>query len=261
MDLSVIIPCFNSGTYLTEAIASIETYEGRYKIEVIIIDDGSTEHRTLGLLNQYRKKLTVLEQANKGPGAARNAGCKIAKGKYLLFLDSDNKLSNNYIHKTLDYLYDNLDIDVLYTNVIFFDSNESRFKPDVFDIEKILDKNYIDTCAVVKKDFFEKIGGFDENKVLIGREDWELWIRCYSNGARFHFLNEPLYYYRIRKRSLSTYNSIEQRDFQSYSYIVNKNIYLFRKCYKETLQKSLEYSYDKNRPLRSLIKYLWYKLI
>src|SRR4051812_30462131 len=97
--VSIIIPCYNSGKYLPEALDSISAYPDKGMYEVIIINDGSTDELTLSLLNnlQQNGEHIVLHQENKGPAAARNAGVKMAKAPYLLFLDSDNKIESNYI--------------------------------------------------------------------------------------------------------------------------------------------------------------------
>src|SRR5438270_12685045 len=94
---SIVIPCFNHGAYLPETLRSIEA-AGRTDVEVIVVDDGSTDPITRkvidGLHGEY---LTVIRQKNSGLAAARNAGFKAAKTDYVLPVDADNRIRPAYI--------------------------------------------------------------------------------------------------------------------------------------------------------------------
>src|ERR1700753_4343673 len=107
MDLSIIIPCYNSGCYLYEALESIERSEdiASIRYEIIIVDDGSTDEATIKLLNDLNiANCPVLRQQNAGPAAARNTGVKVAKAPYLSFLDSDNHVRPGFINKGINLL-------------------------------------------------------------------------------------------------------------------------------------------------------------
>lgn len=222
-DISIIIPCYNSGKYLLEAIQSVEYYQGQNKYEIVVIDDGSTDIQTMSILNELdQKKCIVLHQENKGPGAARNAGCRRASACFLLFLDSDNKIYSTYIDAGISYLKNNSDVGVVHGKPTFFgDTSRNGFKTGPFEIDKVLAINYIDMCAVVRKSAWESIEGFDESRELIGREDWEFWIRIYRKGWKFFFLDEVMFFYRIRNNSLMSTHEINQ----------NNNLYVYRKHY------------------------------
>lgn len=257
MDVSIVIPCYNSGFFIYETIESIEAYNGRYKYEIIIVDDGSEDKITLEKLAVIEKRYHVIHQENRGPGAARNLGVSLAKGNYILFVDSDNKINPSYIDKALDYLIKTPAVDIVYSDVTFFgDALKKRYQPAAFNIEKLILGNYIDVCAFIKKSTFENIGGFDEDKVLYIREDWELWIRAYKNKAVFHYLDEPLYYYRIRNGSLITTASIDNKKADSYTFIFNKHADLFRICYENLYRCKEFYENDKRKPFRSFLKYM-----
>jgi glycosyltransferase involved in cell wall biosynthesis len=86
--VSVVIPAFNAGRYIEEALDSVfrQTYAS---MEVIVVDDGSTDDTT-ARLEPYRSRIRYLSQANAGPGAARNRGIECSSGDYLAFLDADD---------------------------------------------------------------------------------------------------------------------------------------------------------------------------
>ena len=83
VDISVIIPCYNDGRYLTFALQSIFEYKGKLSLEIIIVDDGSTEKYTLELLKSLEisnPTITIIHQKNQGLSAARNTGINFSKG-------------------------------------------------------------------------------------------------------------------------------------------------------------------------------------
>ncbi len=103
--ISIIIPVYNSGNYLRETLESVRNYTGKSIYEIIIVNDGSTDNDTLELLNQLQNEgYSIIDQENKGPAAARNNGVECSRGKYLLFLDSDNRIKPSYIDKGIGIL-------------------------------------------------------------------------------------------------------------------------------------------------------------
>ena len=107
--VSVIIPCYNHGEYLDEAVESVltQTYQN---FEIIIVDDGSTDQSTIDLLKVYRKpKTRVIRTDNQGLASARNNGIKEAKGEYILPLDADDKIGKEYLKKAVKILDENED--------------------------------------------------------------------------------------------------------------------------------------------------------
>ena len=118
--VSVIIPVYNSVQYLRICIESV-IKQTLNEIEIICINDGSTDG-SLDILREYEKKdnrITVIDQENKGAGAARNAGLNIAKGEYLAFLDSDDFFDLNMLKYSYDKAIEyNADIVLVGTNYI-----------------------------------------------------------------------------------------------------------------------------------------------
>ena len=262
--ISIIIPCYNSGAYLPDAIDSIEQYPDKEVYEVIIIDDGSTDVLTLDLLNNFNKQgYTVLHQTNGGPAAARNSGVRASKGKYLLFLDSDNKIRNIFIDKGLKILNAQPDIGIVYGNAAFFGSSTTpRFYPRPFDLHQVLLKNYIDTCSIMRREVWESTGGFDENRIIIGHEDWEFWIRVGKTGWKFLFVDEIFFDYRLSENSLVAQVVLENNSMQKYQeYIYQKHGYLLVEKYKGLMDVYNAYEAAKRRPLVAYGKLMYRKYL
>lgn len=121
--VSVIIPLYNAENYIGETIQNIlnQTY---YPIEIIIIDDGSTD-TSLSIAKSYEgKKVKVFSQTNKGASAARNYGLKEAEGDFIQFLDADDLLSANKIEEQVKLLINHPSKIVSSFTVHFFDSTE-----------------------------------------------------------------------------------------------------------------------------------------
>lgn len=186
--VSVIIPTYNSATYLPETIESVlnQSYS---KIEIIVVDDGSTD-ATKEILKAYLGKITYYYIRNSGPSAARNAGINRSTGDWIAFLDSDDIWIPEKIEKQLDTMKRNKDKsfccsdwsnfvnvrDKLISVLRNYQAFEKR--PD-FDL--MLTENYVLTSSVlVEKTKLLKSGIFWEG--LKGPEDRHLWLRLLQQG-------------------------------------------------------------------------------
>lgn len=261
--VSVVIPCYNSGQFLPEALGSVLRYPDKSVYEVVIVNDGSTDAATLTLLAQLAAEgHTVINQVNAGPGAARNTGIKAARGEYILFLDSDNKIRPAYIDRAIAVFKARPEVGVVHGNAAFFGvANKVQFVPQEFDMLKILHSNYIDMCSAVRKSVLSQVGGFDEDRIMIGHEDWELWIRIGASGWQFAHVPEILFDYRIREDSLTQQVSQAERLSNMIAYVRQKNARLYSNYYHYLEQQLAYYAYDKRQPLRAFLKYLYNKYL
>jgi glycosyltransferase involved in cell wall biosynthesis len=258
--LSVIIPCYNSGNYLPEAIESVQLSHGDYQYEIIIINDGSTDTGTLKLLKEISaENIKVIHQENSGPASARNTGIREAGSDYILFLDSDNKVKPEFISTAMKVFDSQPAIDIVYGKPEFFGeiSDNRLFKTEEFNLDKIWFGNYIDMCAIIKASVIDSIGLLDER--MIGHEDWEFWIRAGIAGKNFYFIDQPMFDYRLSKTSLTNTVVEPGRYNEMVRYVYGKN-YRYFQAKLLSYNKAVEmYNDEKNRPFRTFIKNLYHK--
>lgn len=220
---SIIIPCYNDGKYLPDAIESLRNCEASL-FELIIVNDGSKDEATI----TYLKKLEiegykVIHQQNKGLSGARNKGISKSNGKYIVPLDSDNKLRPEYLLRAKTILEHDENIAVVYGRPQHFGANSEVPYVGDFNLQRLMLGNYIDACAIYRKSVWEKTGGYDE-QMRLGLEDWEFWLRIAFNGYKFQFINEVLFDYRVRPDSMARTDTKDRYNF-IVSYVEQKHKY------------------------------------
>ncbi|MBB6235489.1 glycosyltransferase involved in cell wall biosynthesis [Pedobacter sp. AK013] len=255
MILSVVIPCYNHGEFVQDAIDSVLTYQEK-SIEIIIVDDGSTDLATINKIDELKKAgHHVIQHKNSGLAFSRNAGILAARGKYILPLDADNKIKSDYIRKGIKLLDQGI-CDIVYAKPSFFgeDIPERKFLPYEFLGHRLFANNYIDACAIFRKSVWIDTGGYDEKMPFQGQEDWEFWLNSYTKGFKFKFVDEELFEYRIDKNSMIT-QIVSKKLEANQNYVLTK--------YKDEIFNYIEQNYciqqfyenDQKNYLRSSIKY------
>lgn len=200
--VSIVVPCFNGGPMLREALASIEAVRNENLLEVIIVDDGSSEAEMSTILDEVAAAgHRVLRQPNRGPAAARNAAIRLAKGEFILPLDSDNRLQEVYLNEGVSLLTRNPAVGVIYADAEYFGERNGRWHVPEFDLLLLVRRNFIDACALYRKKLWEEVGGYDEHRPLSGWEDWDFWLRLAAQGGTFIHLPGIGFHYRVRHDS------------------------------------------------------------
>jgi glycosyltransferase involved in cell wall biosynthesis len=220
--ISIIIPCYNHGKYIKEAIQSVEECGDKSLYEIIILNDGSTDTYTIQILQELsEKRYNVINQANKGLANARNNAIEKAKGEYILALDSDNKILPEYLYESIKILEEKPDIVMTYGDSEYFGEKTGRNNVGDFNLQKLMLGNYIDTCAVFRKSVWETLGGYDENMPVMGLEDWDFWLNMCFNGYKVYYIPKVLFHYRISGNSMLA-NIKSTKPIELEDYINNK---------------------------------------
>lgn len=204
MLLSVVIPYYNMGDYITDCVKSVlaSDYE---RIEVIIIDDGSTTEKDRAMLSEIEATypVTVFRKANEGLPETRNLGALKAKGAYMAFLDADDTVNPTYYSKAIQVLakYDN--VHFVGSWVQYFGESNDCWPSFTPELPYLLIHNMVNSSSLVyKKDSFIK-AGLNDKALVYGMEDWDSVISMVSQGKRGVVLPDLLFNYRIRKDSMA----------------------------------------------------------
>jgi GT2 family glycosyltransferase len=204
VDLSIVIPCHDDGEFLVEAVASAERSAAE-RTELLVVNDGSREPRTLEVLAVLRRAgYRVIDQQQAGLAAARNRGCSEARGRYLLPLDADNRLRPELPREAVAVLDREPGVGVVYGDRAEFGCRSGRVEAAEFDLDGLLRANFIDACAVLRREVWEQCGGYDGAMPAQGWEDWDLWIGAAERGWRFHRLPGVTFDYRVRPGSMAS---------------------------------------------------------
>ena len=200
MLVSVIVPVYNSEKYIAEALDSILASDYA-DIEVICVDDGSRD-KSLEILQKYAlgdSRVRVYSQQNSGACVARNYAISLAKGEFILPVDSDNKITSTFISRAMAVMLSDAEVKVVAPRAEYFGDKEGEWKLPPFSLNLLARKNIMDTCALFRKSDWERVGGYcNEIKT---REDWAFWISVLKDGGRVVRLPEIEFYYRVRATS------------------------------------------------------------
>ncbi len=200
--LSLIIPSYNRGDLIRETVLSALTQTTPF-LEIIIVDDGSTDN-TMAVLAEFGDQISVLEQAHGGVQRARNAGVARARGQYIVLCDSDDLLERDYVASACAALRLRPETDAFYCNFRTFTGDEihsDKFSqgpadwfdgaqhdgdfvwdvPDIYARTLTFQPLFMSGC-LVRKAFYEQLGGFDTRFNNVGGEDWEFTLRCLAQG-------------------------------------------------------------------------------
>lgn len=224
--VSVIIPCYNVAPWLEACLDSV-LCQSITDVEVICINDGSSDN-TLKILQRYHEqdpRVLVVSQKNKGLSDARNKGLKLAKGKYVYFLDADDLLADCDILSFCMSAMERYELDILYGEAtVFYDDEKleeefgkqfnSRYKI-THDYEGIFKGTDLIRATRLNKDYYEPVGLKFYNRYFLQKN--KLWFikgqlhedniytfKSFFLAERIMVMNRPLYKRRIRHDSIMT---------------------------------------------------------
>lgn len=226
--ISVIVPCFNYGRFLMEAVESVLKQTFR-DFEVVIVDDGSSDPETLSVLQKIEKnhsEIQIIHQKNGGPAKARNWGIESSRGEFFLPLDADDTIEPEMLEKCFQEMIKNPKLGMVYTWVHFFGNDEAIWKSGEYNFYEFLHSNQATVSALVRKRAWEDVGGYDEN-MRNGYEDWEFWINLGKAGWFGKLIRESLFNYRRHGTSITS--GAELKHDAIVRYIRTKHSDLFSK--------------------------------
>jgi glycosyltransferase involved in cell wall biosynthesis len=211
--VSVIVPCYNQGEYLNDALLSAEhAYRG--PLEVIVVDDGSTAPRTLAALRRLqpvRATLHVIRQPNGGLSSARNAGLARATGEYIQFLDADDLLVPRKIDRQVDHFAVVPRLDVSISDYMLCDEQrllcsnvESMLPTSRFELSDFLFRWERGLSIPIHCGLFRRaaLAGIRFDELLRAKEDWLFWSTLKIRDAKMAYLPVRGAVYRQHAQSM-----------------------------------------------------------
>ena len=234
--LSVIIPFYNLGIYLKDAVDSVRANEYS-NYEIIIVNDGSDDPESVRILNMYRsgyEHIRVIDTPHRGLANARNVGAYAANGEYIAFLDADDQIECNYYEWAIRVLEHYPNISFVYSWVQYIDKRDDIWVTFNTEFPLLLLTNMLAAFPVIRKSEFINFG-LNKVEMKSGMEDYESWISMCEAGCIGVALPAPLVRYRIRSDSMSR-NFNREMVVSLYNHICRLHPELFKKYGDEVVQ-------------------------
>ena len=232
--VSIIIPCFNLGKYLNEAVESVlaQTFQD---FELIVVNDGSTDKKTNQIINEFNNsRVKVIHTTNQGLSGARNTGISQSEGEYILPLDADDKIAPAYLEKAVKVLDRNNNIGIVYCEAVFFGEKQGKWVLPEYSFPEILKHNVIFSSSLFRKSDWQKVNGYNSN-MIYGWEDYDFWLSIIELKREVFKIPEILFFYRSR---LDSMNNRMKNEHRLYSY---KQIF---KNHREMYADNIEYVFE-----------------
>lgn len=202
--VSIIVPSYNQGQFLCDALDSVlaQTYANW---ECVIINDGSEDNTEEVALSYCQQDLRFhyIEQPNQGVSVARNNGIKASQGEFILPLDGDDILASTFLMKAVDCMMGNSQLSLVYSRVGTFDKESEEIVFPEYKYEDFIWTNCIVNTAMFRRVDYDKTIGYNPN-MKDGLEDWDFWLSLLSEKSQVCRIEEILFFYRFREGSRST---------------------------------------------------------
>lgn len=230
--VSIIVPCYNQGEFLAEALDSVksQTYSNW---ECVIVDDGSTDNSKEVALSycDEDKRFSYLWQDNQGPSIARNNAIKNSHGDYILPLDGDDKIHKDYVNHAANILNENENIKIVYCQAELFGDSSGEWIMEDYNMDSFLVRNCIFCTAMFRREDYNKTKGYNPN-MREGLEDWDFWLSLLETGGKVYKIPHIYFYYRIKESSRNVLSLKKEVLDSLYSRVVMNHSLLYRKQYK-----------------------------
>ncbi|MGZ5362560.1 MAG: glycosyltransferase family 2 protein, partial [Solirubrobacterales bacterium] len=198
-DITVVIPCFNHGSYLLEAVASALGQHGGPP-RVIVVDDGSTDRATERALDALQPEVKLIRQENAGAAAARNAGFEASDGELLLMVDADDRLTLDALDTLRPPLEARPDVGYCYGQMRLVGAWSGVIRFPDFDPYILLHRSIAGAAlGLIRRAAWEDAGGFDPE--IVGYEDWDFCLSALERGWVGLQVHQVTHEYRKHERS------------------------------------------------------------
>ena len=196
--ISVIIPCYNPGPFIQEAIESVRR-QTHAEWEVIVADDGSEDPASVALLDELESqkmpRVRFVRLEHVGLPKVRNTGISEARGRYVIPLDCDDLLEPNMMDVCLKELGQHPEAGYGYFDYRVFGNKNYVERPGAYNLYRLLNENFMAHCIFLRREAWEDVGGYDEWHHW-AYEDWHLFLQLGEKGWHGHYIPQVLFNYR-----------------------------------------------------------------
>lgn len=237
----VIVPCFNYGKFVRQAVQSALGQRGA-DVRVIIVDDGSSDGVSPAACDAcaaLSPRVRVVHQTNAGAPAARNAGAAIARdeawAEYLVFLDADDWLEPEFVATLHAAILESetamgaaaQPVSHAYCQERLVELEEGIWRVPAWDPVLLMVTNLHPITTLIRRSAFEAVGGFDP-AMSVGYEDWDLWLRVASAGYRGVRVQEPLFVWRRHSPSTLVLEHARRHD-ELYTLLTQRHAAMYQR--------------------------------
>ncbi|MBZ4417568.1 glycosyltransferase [Myxococcus sp. RHSTA-1-4] len=193
---SVVIPCFNQGAFLAEALDSLRA-QTLPPHEIIVVDDGSTDPYSVQRMDELCVGgVKLVRQENRGLSGARNSGIRASTGDWILPLDADDRLAPNALESYASAIAASPEVDVWYPDIQHFGMEALLWESPPFNPWRQLWENQMVCSSAIRRTVFDA-GVFYNERMRQGYEDWEFYIHaCVERGFQARVLERVIFRYR-----------------------------------------------------------------
>ncbi len=247
--VSIIIPCYNDGRYLMEAVSSVYAQDTKLPFEIIVIDDGSSDEITIEALSEAQNlfpDIQVVRNEHMGVSAARNTGLSLAEYDYIFPLDVDNKLSTDpklisngrsYMDQAIAFLENDPDTLMVRCNGGVFGAMDGTLSTDYTTAKSLLLRCSLETHAMYRKKEAIACGGYSET--IPNMEDWDFSIAMHNHRLKenrpinIKTVTDPVFMYRRRGDGTNRSASIPLTRIESLACMIKRSPEIYNKYYPD----------------------------
>jgi len=224
--VTVVIPCYNNGEEIIRSISSIQK-QSYSNTQIILVNDGSTDAKTLSLLSSLQDKVEIVEHAtNRGLPAARNSGFAAASGDFVLFLDADDWYDSRSIGAMVSVATEASGDFFIFSNMML-EGSRTGINPRPYRPYSQLMRNGLPYSIMVPRLSLDPSRLYDIN-LTQGLEDWDLNLRLISENFKPLQIELPLFHYFVSEKGMFQRQTLKQF-FQTWRYIREKHRHTYER--------------------------------
>jgi glycosyltransferase involved in cell wall biosynthesis len=256
--VSIIVPCYNYGQYVLEALQSISD-QGFRDWECIIVNDGSTDNSQTVIESFISgdPRFTLINIPNSGVSVARNTGVAHSRGKYIFPLDADNRMFPDCIGRCLEEFRKNPAIRLVYSEAELFGAEKGLWKLPPFDYKTMLKYNMIDNSCLFLRQDFDRVGGYRTNMVH-GLEDWDFFIALLHGIGPDQIvkIGDPLYYYRVNTSGRRMTVASNGRQKAMLDLMVFNNFAIYQEYFPDIFERIHQFDFNRTMMNKKTVKFI-----